>query len=212
MKKVISSAAIVLLALAMVPSIASAKDKTGAFGIGADSSLGAVSGISARYQVAKSFGIQAILGFDTVNYNNDESGNTEVDASATQIRAAIRGDIGLAFTKKTNLNLIVGIDVYNSSTDVTVAGTSNDDSQTQFAFELGLGAHYFFTDWFSVNGEVGLAFATISSTDDIGTLSDIGGSGGFMGGGDDGKNASGYELAFGRGDTFGSFGWTFWFN
>ena len=212
MKKVLSTGAIVLLALVMIPAAASAKDKTGAFGIGYDTSLGGVGGISARYAVAKSFGIQAILGFDTVSYNNTESGAAEASFDATQVRAAIRGDIGLAFTKKTNLNLLVGIDVYNQSYEAGLGDNKNDDSATSFAFEIGLGAAYFFTDWFSVNGEVGLAFATVSKTQDIGNLSGIGGGGGFAGGGTDGTDAEGYELAFGRGDTFGSFGWTFWFN
>lgn len=209
MKKVLSSAAIALLALALIPAAASAKDKTGAFGIGYDTSLGGASGISARYQVAKSFGVQAILGFETTSYSNGESGNAESTRDNTAITAAIRGDIGLAFTKKTNLNLIVGIDVYNSSFDFGDAGESTDDSFTQFAFELGLGAHYFFTDWFSINGEVGLAFATVSSITDAGKVSSIGTP---VGGGTDGMDMEGYELAFGVGDAFGSFGWTFWFN
>lgn len=207
MKKVLSSAAIVLLALVMIPAAASAKDKTGAFGIGYDTTLGGVGGISARYAVAKSFGLQVILGFDTTSYGNTESGAAEATNNDTQIRAAIRGDIGLAFTKKTNLNLIVGIDIYNSSFDYSVGDTSTDDSFTQFALELGLGASYFFTDWFSINGEVGLAFATISKVTDAGTVSGIGTP---VGNAD--MDSEGYELAFGRGDVFGAFGWTFWFN
>lgn len=208
MKKVLSSVGIAVLALALIPAAAAAMDKTGAVGIGADSTMGGVSGLSARYQIAKNFGIQAVLGFDTTSYDNTEDGDANVTRDDTQIRAAIRGNIGLAFTKRTNLDLIVGIDVYQGSFAQEGPGDADDDdSHTSFAFELGLGAHYFFTDWFSINGEIGLAFSTVADPADVGRVSNVG----TPVAGADG-DIEGFELGFGRGDLVGGFGWTFWFN
>ncbi len=51
--------------------------KTGRFGIGTDTSLGNVGGLSARFQVAKNFGIQAIVSFVRVDPNTDNP-NTDL--------------------------------------------------------------------------------------------------------------------------------------
>jgi hypothetical protein len=206
MKKLLSGVGVVILALALIPAAASAKDKSGAVGVGYDNTIGDASGLSVRYQVAKSFGIQAILGFSTTSYDNGESGDGSANTSDTNTTIALRGNIGLAFTKKTNLDLILGVNIYNESHDYDNPGDGDDDNDghTSFNFELGLGAHYFFTDWFSINGEVGLAFATIGDQKDVGRVAS-----GLSVVGDKGD---GTELVFGKGDGFGSFGWTFWFN
>ena len=52
-------------------------DKAGRFGIGADTSLGGVGGLSARFQVAKNFGIQAIASFPPVGID-DENPNADL--------------------------------------------------------------------------------------------------------------------------------------
>lgn len=51
-------------------------DKAGRFGIGADTTLGSVGGLSARFQVAKNFGVQAIVSFTRTGIND---GNENAD-------------------------------------------------------------------------------------------------------------------------------------
>ncbi len=199
MKKVLSFVAIAFLVMTFMPMMASAKDKTGAFGIGYDNSLAGVDGVSARFQIAKNFGIQAIVGF--------EQGSLDVGDNNTSNRTmelAIRGDVGIAFTKKTNLSVVFGIDVFNGSTDFDPDDADMSTSNTRLAFEVGLRAEYFFTNFFSINTEVGLAFATASRAADA--------QGFFANSADDEDDTSGYYLAFGQGDVFGAAGFTFWFN
>lgn len=207
MKKSMSFFAIAMMLL-LIPAVASAKDKTGSFGIGYDSSLAGVGGASARYQIAKNFGVQAILGFQQQSYDvKDDNDETVSSNSARTLGIALRGDVGIAFTKKTNLSVIFGVDVFNSaiSVDPTASGAdSTDESETRFAFEVGLKAEYFFTGFFSVHCEVGLAFALANKSSElnIGTPT--------IGTGD--TDVSGFVLNFGQGDTFGNAGFTFWFN
>ena len=54
---------LIVAALLIAPS-AFAKDMSGRFGLGYDTTMGGVNGLSVRYQTAKTFGIQAVLGFD----------------------------------------------------------------------------------------------------------------------------------------------------
>ncbi|MFT5488778.1 MAG: hypothetical protein ACI9JL_002743 [Paracoccaceae bacterium] len=62
------------------PSTGSApkfSNKSGRFGIGNDTTLGGVNGLSARFQVAKNFGVQAIVSFTRVDIN-DENPNADL--------------------------------------------------------------------------------------------------------------------------------------
>lgn len=63
--------------------------KSGRFGIGADTSLGGVNGLSARFQVAKSFGIQAIVAFAPVGL---ESKNENADLT-NYVSAAVANTV-----------------------------------------------------------------------------------------------------------------------
>jgi opacity protein-like surface antigen len=202
--------AVVFVALALIPTTAFAKDKTGGFGVGYDNSLGGVGGVSVRYQVAKNFGIQAILGFEQQSFEQkDDNGETTNSISNRVLQASLRGDVGIAFTKKTNLSVIFGLDIFNASytDDPTADGADEiDESTTRFAFEVGLKAEYFFTNYFSVHGDVGLAFALINNVNEtrIGPVDPRSAVGA--------ADASGFVLNFGQGDVFGAFGFTFWFN
>jgi hypothetical protein len=210
MQKTLSFVLASFLVLALVPAVAAAKDKTGSFGIGYDSTLAGVGGVSARYQIAKNFGVQAVLGFDQQSFDTkDDNDETVASNSFRTLGLALRGDVGIAFTKKTNMSVIFGVDVFNGaiSIDPTADGAdSTDESDTRFAFEIGLKAEYFFTGYFSVHCEVGLVFAlankqselTIGNTNPLGGVADA--------------DVSGFVLSFGRGDTFGGAGFTFWFN
>lgn len=52
-------------------------DKAGRFGIGTDTTLGGVGGLSARFQVAKNFGVQAIVSFVRVSFD-DKNANEDL--------------------------------------------------------------------------------------------------------------------------------------
>ena len=233
MKRLYSIAALAIVAALAIPSTAIAKDskytdKTGRFGLGYDSSLAAIGGLSARFQVAKNFGVQAIVGFDRIGVDlTDASGQAAGARTQDSFKVALRGDVGIAFTRRTSLSVIFGIDVFNESfTQEDKTGTGSvpavDRSETRFAFETGVKAEHHFTDWFSVHGEVGFVFALITRLSEINSL--------FTGAGVDVSDitnadpsaiqndstaisdADGSVIRFGIGDTFGNFGFTFWFN
>lgn len=63
-------------------------DKTGRFGIGADTSLGGVNGLSARFQVAKNFGVQAIVSFVRVNFDTKDA-NADLTGYVSTVVTAI---------------------------------------------------------------------------------------------------------------------------
>lgn len=84
-------------------------DKAGRFGIRTDTTLGGVGGLSARFQVAKNFGIQAIVSFTRIGLDAKEDNSDLTNyVSTVLVGPAVRGDIGLAFTNKVNLETIIG--------------------------------------------------------------------------------------------------------
>lgn len=196
MKKFLGSLAVLLLVMTLIPSMASAKDKTGGFGIGGDATLAGIDGISARYQIAKNFGLQVVLGFD-YNSSDTKSGSTVTNSSTMRdLQLAIRGDVGIAFTKKTNLGVVFGVNTFNNATkNEPQGGEAMETSDTNFTFEAGLKAEYFFTGFFSVYAETGFTFAFKNEDS-----------------GEGGNDMEGYEMKFGVAEPFGAAGWTFWFN
>lgn len=202
MKKFFSAFAVVLMAMVMIPSMASAKDMTGRFGIGGDSTLAGVSGVSARFQIAKNFGIQAVAAFSQVSAT-DESGNDDVDLTAQRIAIAVRGDIGVAFTNKTNLSVVFGINIINASTDNDNDNDDDDLDATAFPFEVALKVEHFFTDFFSIHVETGFVVAFFDEKNQ----GVINGAGAVPLG-----EGSGTLIDIGRSDVFGTAGFTFWFN
>mgnify|MGYP003667531759 CR=1 FL=1 len=85
-------------------------DKAGRFGIGSDTTLGGVGGLSARFQVAKNFGIQAIVSFTRIGLDAKEDNSDLTNyVSTVLVGPAVRGDIGLAFTNRVSLEPIIGV-------------------------------------------------------------------------------------------------------
>lgn len=220
MKKLSTAAICVALAVVMVPAVASAKDsskwsdKSGRFGIGYDQTLGGVGGLSARFQVAKNFGVQGVLSFGRVSIDTKNDDNTvATEATGQRIRGALRGDVGVAYTKKAALSVIFGVNVLSDSNEVTAGGNTESTDDTRFSFEAGLKAEYHFTNFFSVHGEVGLLFALVNRASDVGPITS-GQPGNLVSSGStDGTDADvdGSIILFGLGETFGNFGFTFWF-
>jgi hypothetical protein len=156
-KRLVTVAALAagLLAAGSAAAQGNYADKTGRFGIGGDATLAGVGGLSARFQVAKNFGVQAIFGFARVSVGED--------ASFTATDIALRGDIGLAFTQNTNLSVIFGVDIFRDG--ASVGGMS--DSSTDIALEGGMKVEYFFNDLLSIHGEVGIVVFTGDGTDTV---------------------------------------------
>lgn len=202
MQKFFTAFAVVVLALVMVPDVASAKDMTGRFGIGGDVTAAGVSGVSARFQVAKNFGIQAVANFDQVS-GTDESGNDDVDFTVRRIAVAIRGDIVVAFTRNANLSIFFGINIISESVDSDDDNDDNDVDASAFPFEAGLRAEYFFSNFFSVHTEVGIVVAFFDEENQGVAGANTGGAL---------VEGSGTLFEIGATDVFGSAGFTFWFN
>lgn len=64
-------------------------DKAGRFGIGADTSLGDVGGLSARFQVAKNFGVQSIVSFVRVDPGDNKDPNSDLTGYVSTVVTAI---------------------------------------------------------------------------------------------------------------------------
>ena len=85
-------------------------DKAGRFGIGSDTTLGGVGGLSLLYQASKNFGVQAIISFPSL-YSTPKEDNSDLTnyVSTVLVGPAVRGDIGLAFTNRVSLEPIIGV-------------------------------------------------------------------------------------------------------
>lgn len=221
MKKSYIFAALALMAVMAFPAVASAEkgvkytDKAGRFGIGYDSTLGGVGGLSARFQVAKNFGVQAIVGFTRVGLDfKDDNDQTTATSTVQVIAGALRGDIGIAFTNKAAVSIVFGVDVFSdsSSTEFTAANVdSQEESDTRFAFEAGLKVEYYFSDFFSVHTEVGFLFSLVNRAEEAAFITTRAGQPINAGGAAATNNVDGSVILFGIGDTFGNAGFTFWF-
>ena len=221
MKKSHVLSALALIIAMAIPAVASAEkgvkytDKAGRFGIGADRTLGGVGGLSARFQVAKNFGVQAIVSFARIGLDaKDANDQTQATTSVQQIAGSLRGDIGLAFTNKTALSIIFGVDIFSDSSSLEITGNADNNvetSDTRFAFEAGLKAEYHFTDYFSIHTEVGFVFALVNRASEAAFIASSAGVP-LPSGGDTGAvSEDGSVIVFGVPDTFGNAGFTFWF-
>ncbi len=119
-------------------STASAKDVAGRFGIGGQAEAGGASGLNLRYWLSH-FGLQATIGAAYVG----DTDATPNDTSAFDLHLSIRALYNFARANDTNLYGGGGLSL----------GLIDADSQM---LDLVLGVEHFFTDHFSVGGQVGL--------------------------------------------------------
>jgi hypothetical protein len=117
---------------------ASAKDVEGRFGIGAQHEAGGGSGLNLRYWLSH-FGLQATIGAGYVGDNDA----TPADDSAFNLGLSLRGLFNFARANDTNLYAGGGLSLGLIDADSTVV-------------DLVLGVEHFFTDHFSVGGQVGM--------------------------------------------------------
>ena len=203
MKKTLSFVVAATLILTLLPGLASAKDMTGRFGIGGDTTVAGVNGISARFQIVKNFGIQAVASIDNSSAT-EESGNDDVDITLRSINVALRGDIqitGVSASKGPNLGLFFGVNVINGLIDPDPADADNDINETIFPLEFGLKIEHFFNNHFSVHLELGALLVFYDEKQQV-----------FVNGAIPLTEGKGQIFRLGVADSFGDAGFTFWFN
>jgi len=179
---------------------ATAKDKSGSFGIGYDTTLGGAGGLAMTYWATHALGIDATIGFVFINRNDSNK-----DAPL-----GVAFSIGARYNiaPATDVNLSFGVRV--SMAFVNKAGNldENDDpidSIFQANIELPLTVEYFFSDHFSINLSTGLTM--IISPETKGnplTPTNIPGL-------PDHYEAKDFGLLFGNGGMFASAGFRFYF-
>lgn len=220
MKK-LSSALIVafVLMLGMTPGQAEAKDMSGRFGMGADTTLGyngvgladtsgglvagfddiKIPGLSVIYQTSKLFGIQVIFATN-ITTGTLTGGAEDVNVLITEVSVGARGIINIALTEDVNLGLPVGVTVINRTSGTDASG-DDGASALYLAFEAGIRPEYFVTNWFSIHTQIGLTLSVIPGEAEP---ADPKGVSPFNGGG------FGVNL-FGAANLLGNAGFTFWF-
>ncbi|MCC6623818.1 MAG: hypothetical protein IT385_21345 [Deltaproteobacteria bacterium] len=119
---------------------ASAKDMKGRFGAGGQvSDLGGVGGgLSLNYWVSD-LGIQALIGLE-ISGDPDDDGPAE---GTTGLGLGLRVKYNIARANDTNMYALAGARF----------GLIDEDA---VIIDIGIGVEHFFTDYFSVAGEVGL--------------------------------------------------------
>ena len=140
MKKTATVLALAATLPLVASSAAQAKDLTGRFGIGGQHDAGTgLSGISARYWI-NDLGLQAILGL--AFRGEGDGGQPE---SAFDLGLGVRALYNFARANDTNMFVGAGVSL----------GVIDADA---FYVDLLIGVEHFFTNHFSVSGQVGLHF------------------------------------------------------
>ena len=119
----------------------------------------------------------------------------------TQLRLGGRGELNLLRDEHTAVSGICGISILSVSQEM--GGQSA--SETFFPIEIGIRTEYFFNNWFSIHAEAGANLVFFGTTENTFVRAgSAGGAGVFE------NDAS--NIAIGAVETFGSGGFTFWFN
>ena len=176
-------------------------DKTGAVGVGANTSLGGVNGLNVRTFVTPQFGLALTFGFGLSSTDVDPS-DVDGDAFETsdlRVAAGLYGSYKLAFWERGHLSALFGADVATSRTsfDSEIDVLDRERSSTDLLLGLGLQGEWFPTQYLSLFGQVGLRLDFLTDGDDTVVLGD---------------SPSSESIAFSVADsTFGNFGFTVWF-
>lgn len=210
MKRLVSISLAGLVAIAMISGSATAQegtmpdwaDKTGGFGVGAETTLGGTNGLNLRYFVSNALGLQLTFGLNLSSRTTavDDADDTVVSLSA--IDFGLYGSYKLAYWQRGHLSAILGVDIQmaSMSTDADGDDGDSDASGTDILIGLGLQGEVFLSQYFSVFGQVGLRL------DFIGENEPEGGSVTLI----DDEDTTGIDVGV-RGDLLGAFGFTVWF-
>jgi len=176
-------------------------NKTGGFGIGAQTTLGGTNGLVIRTYVTPAFGIAGTLGFALTSATIGPEGSGH-DAAPTDspFRVGLYGFYKLAYWQRGNLNAMFGFDLLthaSSQRESPIKVHGIDTSGTDLLIGLGLMGEYFPTQYLSLFAEAGLTLDNLGPDEVVGhAIANT--------------ENSGIDVAF-RGDLLGSDGFTVWF-
>lgn len=208
MKRVVTTLLAGLLATALITSTAWSQegtmpdwaDKSGGFGVGAETTLGGTNGLNLRYYINNAFGLQLTFGMLISSVTTDVDGDdADTSTKITGLGFGFYGMYKLAYWQRGSLSAILGLDIQTLGTTVTVGDNDSDSSGTDILLGLGLMGEVFLSQYFSVFGQVGIRLDFIGE-DEV-TYSGV----------EENKDTSGIDLTLG-GDLLGAFGFTVWFN
>jgi len=170
---------------------ASAKDRTSNLGVGVDRTLGGASGVHAHYRVSPLFGLHTVLAFDHYSPDGGDSRSSlELGLGVIYTMVQVQA-LALAFTGHFNLATV----------------PQGGESGVQLAFDAGIRPEYFINNFLSIHMTLGLVFSIIPDEGSglsapQGTLADSA----------ETNAPKGTFFAAAPSGTFGTFGFTFWFN
>jgi len=199
---------LVALVVFFTSSPAQAKDMNGKFGLGFTQTIGGVSGMTFRYWVTRSVGLELNFGLSFLDSSGVRT-QTEflgaigimyalVQHRTTNLMIGLRGDIGFRTQPPTSGRVVVG-NAGATQTPSEVAET--DTSLVQFNLEIPLIVEYFFSDSFSINLAVGVVLVFVPEG---GTILDSTGLGII-------ETDTDFAVGIGTGGLLGSAGFTFYF-
>ncbi len=204
--RLLSSIAALCIALGAAPAMAQEgtmpdwANKNGAFGLGANTTLGGVNGINLRTYIGPLFGLHLTLGFSWGNTTATQD-NIETSTSSFRFQTGIYGSYKLAYWQRGHLSLLFGVDIVSLSNSVDVAGTTTDESGVDILLGLGFFGEWFPTQYLSLFAAAGFRIDFIGS-DEVDGDSIINN--------EEGVDYSGAQIDM-YGQLFGQAGFTVWF-
>jgi len=177
--------------------------KAGAFGVGVDGNVDGGTGLSLRYMVAESVGLELMFGGNMNSTKSAPQNGPESTTSSSTIDLSLLGEFRIATSRKATLSAFLGFGFTSNSGSVSQNNTSVSESYSDIAFELGLRGEIFLYDFFSVFGRVGVTIDPVSDkeTETLNGIDDPNGQ----------VDNTGMNIGLFRGDVLGNFGFTFWF-
>lgn len=190
-------------------------DKGGAFGVGANTTLGGTNGINIRTYVTPQFGIHATFGmrFATATVEPEDVSGAETNYSMTEFDFGLYGSYKLAYWQRGHLSAMFGGDVqaFSETTEPPV-GDDIERSSTNIVVGLGILGEYFPTQYLSLFAQGGFTLDFMTDDDLTCFRADAGECASASGitGDPDVLDLSGIGLDL-TGDLWGSAGFTVWF-
>lgn len=171
--------------------------KSGAYGLGASTTLGGTRGINLRTYLTPLVGLSATLGLDYSSASTSADGD-DVDTTRVLSSASLYGSYKLAYWQRGHLSALFGLDVAHESVTIQTGGNEMDASGTDVSFGLGLMGEWFPTQYLSLFAQLGPRLGILGTPGSVASI-DPGATGG---------SAVAFDLGA---DLFGAAGFTVWF-
>ena len=140
-------------------------NKNGAFGIGANTTLGGSNGLNIRTYVTPQFGLHATIGFELESIDVGDGAQT---SSETAFQIGLHGAYKLAYWQRGHLSAIFGVDVQTLSLSDEFMGTTSEASATDILIGVGAMGEWFPTQYLSLFLQVGLSLDFIGEDELVG--------------------------------------------